>query len=950
MEAHPAPVAAGLLERGREIEQLESAIASAAAGAGAIIALEGEAGIGKTALLDHAMDLGRSQGMRVLFARGGELESEFAYGTVRQLFEAPLAVAEPADRGRWLGGAAGLAAPVVSSVTPGLDPSPNLGAVLHGLYWLTANLSIEAPVLVAIDDAHWVDDASLAFLAYLSRRVDELAVLIVYASRVGEGASEALPAVAEPALPAGVVRPQALSVEATARLIAQQLDVAGSDGFTRACHRATGGNPFLLGELLRTLEADGIAPDDTSTTGLAKIAPPSIARATLARLRRLGPAAGELAFAVAVLGASGELRHAAELADLDPESAGEAADTLTTAAILRDGRPLEFSHPIIRTTVYAELAPGRRASSHKRAARMLAREGARDAAIAPHLLATEPSGDDWVVDRLRAAARDVTHQAPAAAATYLERARREPPPACDRMSVLLSLGSAQLTAGRLSAVGPLREVLDNTTDAEQRYEAARLLVGSLTHNGRLPEAMEVGHALLGESAATDDELRLRFHGELALIAQFAPRFARAEREALAPYGRTLTGRSHGECLILACLAFDAAHGAGSAAQTADLARRALDGGRLVDQHQPGSAAPFLAVWGLIYADQLDEAEHHLESVLALARKRGWEGEFGGVWGSLSHVLLRQGRLAEAEAEAMSVLTTLDPHAIARSLLLACLMQTMIERSDPTSWQPFLAAHALEGDLAVRVMGSMLLYARGHVWLAAGEPAAALADFEALWRRDEISGQHTPAVPSLVPQALAHLQLGDRDAARARATEGLEQARQWNTPAGLAYALRAAGLIEGGAEGLRLLGEAVAAVERSPARYEHACSTTELGAALRRAGRRRAARETLREGLDLADRCGALRLARRARDELVATGARPRRRALRGRDALTPSELRVVQLAAEGLGNREIAQALFVTARTVEGHLTNAYMKLDISSRQQLPDALAGTPSPERDRA
>jgi DNA-binding CsgD family transcriptional regulator len=379
----------------------------------------------------------------------------------------------------------------------------------------------------------------------------------------------------------------------------------------------------------------------------------------------------------------------------------------------------------------------------------------------------------------------------------------------------------------------------------------------------------------------------------------------------------------------------------------ELARRALADDRLVDTHQPGSAAPFLAVWALIYADQLDEAERHFVRVLALARKRGWEGEFIGVWGSLSHVLLRQGRLAEAQAEAESVLTTLAPHAIGRSLLLACLMQTMIERADPLTWERFLTAHELDGDISVRVMGAMLLYARGHLWLAAGKPRAALADFEALWRRDELSGQHTPALSSLAPQALAHLQLGDHAAAQARCAEALEQAREWNTPTGLAYALRTAGLVEGGTGGIGLLREAVAAVEDSPARYEHAQAKTELGAAQRRAGHRRDARQTLREALDLADRCGATRLVRRARDELLATGARPRRLALRGRDALTPSELRVAQLAAEGLGNREIAQALFVTARTVEGHLTNAYMKLDISSRAQLPAALAGTPATTR---
>jgi len=942
MTTPAAPVAAGLLERDHELEQLRAAIAAATAGAGAVVALEGEAGIGKTALLAHATNVARDAGMRVLVARGGELEREFVYGVVRQLFEAPLVAAEPAEQRRWLAGAAGLAAHVVSTTTPEVQPSPDRGAVLHGLYWLTANLSIEQPLLLVVDDAHWADDASLAFVSYLARRVDELAVLIVYASRVGEGANEALPAVAEPALGSSVLRPQALSQEATAQLVAQLLGQAGSSGFTRACHHATAGNPFLLGELVRALQADGVAADDTSTARVTQIAPRSIARATLARLRQLGPAARQLAFAVAVLGASAELRHAAALADVDLDAAGDAADSLAGAAILREGRPLQFVHPIVRTTVYKELAPGRRASSHKLAARMLAHDGASNAAITPHLLATEPSGDRWVVDRLRAAASEVIEQAPAAACTYLERARREPAPAPDRLAVLLALGSAQLHAGRLSAVGPLREVLDHTTDAKQRFSAARLLVGSLTHSGRLPEAMEVGHELLRGPAHEDDDgdLRLRLQGDLALVAQFAPSFAKAERERLARYKSTLTGRSHGECLILACLAFSAAHGESSASETAELAKRALAGGTLIDGHRPGSAAPFLAVWALIYADELDEAEEHFRRVLELARTRGWEGEFSGVWGSLSHVLLRQGRLAEAEAEALSVLSTLDPHAIARALLLACLMQTMTERAEPETWEPFLIEHELDGDIAQRVMGGILLYARGHLWLAAGKPSAALADFQALWRRDELSGQHTAAVPSLAPQALAHLQLAEHDAARARAAEGLQQARQWNTPTGLAYALRAAGLVAGGAEGIELLREAVAAVERSPARYEHARAKAELGAALRRAGQRRDARRTLREALDLADRCGALRLARLTRDELVATGARPRRPALRGRDALTPSERRVVALAAEGLGNREIAQALFVTARTVEGHLTNAYMKLDISSREQLPAALA----------
>ncbi|MBA3748498.1 MAG: hypothetical protein H0W96_13540 [Solirubrobacterales bacterium] len=175
-----------------------------------------------------------------------------------------------------------------------------------------------------------------------------------------------------------------------------------------------------------------------------------------------------------------------------------------------------------------------------------------------------------------------------------------------------------------------------------------------------------------------------------------------------------------------------------------------------------------------------------------------------------------------------------------------------------------------------------------------------------------------------------------------AEDELQRARQWGTPSALSFALRTAGVIARDDHQTELLREAVAAAEDTPARYEHARSLTELGAALRRAGHVRDARQTLREALQLADRCGALRLARRAHDELIITGARPRRPALRGRDALTPSERRVAHLAADGLNNRDIAQALFVTVRTVEGHLTNTYMKLNISSRHDLAAGLADT--------
>jgi DNA-binding CsgD family transcriptional regulator len=147
------------------------------------------------------------------------------------------------------------------------------------------------------------------------------------------------------------------------------------------------------------------------------------------------------------------------------------------------------------------------------------------------------------------------------------------------------------------------------------------------------------------------------------------------------------------------------------------------------------------------------------------------------------------------------------------------------------------------------------------------------------------------------------------------------------------------VIEGGAQGLTRLHEAVRVLEGSPARLEHARALVELGAALRRANQRAAAREPLRDGLELAQACGATRLIERARTELLAAGARPRRELRSGVDALTASERRIAQMAASGMSNPEIAQALFVTIKTVEGHLSGVYRKLDVRSRGELPAAL-----------
>jgi DNA-binding CsgD family transcriptional regulator len=229
-----------------------------------------------------------------------------------------------------------------------------------------------------------------------------------------------------------------------------------------------------------------------------------------------------------------------------------------------------------------------------------------------------------------------------------------------------------------------------------------------------------------------------------------------------------------------------------------------------------------------------------------------------------------------------------------------------------------------------------------VRLAQGRPAEAVKHLRECGRRLTAAGALTPAAAPWRSQlALALSATGEREEALRLAGEEVRLARAFELPRELGIALRAAGLVEGGAEGVELLREAVAELEGSPARLEHARALTDLGAAMRRRGRRALAREPLRRGLDLAQRCGAVALAARAHAELVATGARPRRLVLRGVDALTPSERRVSDLAADGLTNREIAQALFVTEKTVETHLAHVFRKLDLGSRSQLPAALNG---------
>jgi DNA-binding CsgD family transcriptional regulator len=258
----------------------------------------------------------------------------------------------------------------------------------------------------------------------------------------------------------------------------------------------------------------------------------------------------------------------------------------------------------------------------------------------------------------------------------------------------------------------------------------------------------------------------------------------------------------------------------------------------------------------------------------------------------------------------------------------------------------LADRQLAGDLGPTWPYNVIRHARGCLHAAAGDYTSAVRD---LLETGEIAQRFGIWNPALLPwrsgAALSLSALGDREQAVRLCAAEVELAKRWGVGRAIGIALRAAGVVEGTGRGIELLTEAVTVLRPSAAPLELARALTDLGSAHRRGGSRAMARDLLSEGLDLAHALGGLALADRARQELVAAGVRPRRDALRGRDALTPSELRVAQLAAAGQTNRQIAQALFVTQRTVENHLTSSYGKLGISSRSGLSAAFADSRPP-----
>jgi DNA-binding CsgD family transcriptional regulator len=931
-----------LLERDEELARIEQAVTDLERGCGGVLIIQGAAGIGKTTLLRVVCAHAEGRGLATLTARASELEQEFGFGVVRQLLERRVVRADEDNRVELLAGAAALAGPVLGLGGGAGDPF----ATLHGLYWLLANLTVDAPVVMVIDDLQWADELSLRWLIYLCHRLEGLPVLIAATTRQPRPKGSPLLAELLAMHGAQLACPSPLSELAVVQLLHQRLGAPPEPTFATVCVKVSGGNPFMLHELISDLLADGVAPVAAQAAGVAERVPAQVGRVVLARLERLDESAVRLAGAVAVLGEGTGLRQAATFAELSLDTAAAAADALRAADLLTEAQCLRFVHPLVRSAVYEQLAPGARTQAHARAARLLASENAEPEQVAMQLLSCEPMGNADAVQTLRAAASTALERgAPETAITYLSRALAEPPAEAVRAALLAELGEVEKITLHPAAAAHLDQAWQATTDPVARARLADQLASVLIYTADLTGASVILRAGLAGLGDRDPDLAARLGAHQAAVEIISARPVEAPEVTLRQL-RELASRdlpaSRFAQLVLAHFLVSYSE---SCDEVAGLVERGLGDGRLIAEETSEAIPVVWALWALIFIDELDAARVLAEAMQANAQARGSVLGYLNATGRRGIAALRRGALAQAEADTLGVLELATEHHLALSVPLYAvhLGMTLLERG-----QLDQAAEVLDKITmpTTTILTGFLLEARARLHLARGQHAQAIAELRHCGQLVDHTTSRNPNIVAWRSTLALALASEHSHEARELAHTELQLARRCGSSRAIGIALRVCGLLTDAQHRIEYLEQSVAVLSLSPARLELAHSLTELGAALRRAGARTAAREPLRQALHLAHHCGATPLAERAREEALAVGARPRRPWTTGMNALTPSELRVARLAAQSLSNRDIAQALFITTKTVSDHLTSAYRKLNISSRNQLANAIIAQSPPE----
>ncbi|NEA37365.1 AAA family ATPase [Streptomyces sp. SID13031] len=933
--------AATLFDRDRELAQLVDLIGRGLAGSGEFAVIEGPAGIGKTRLLDEALSTMPRSAAAVLPVRCSQLERDATFGAVRRLFEPVIAASSPSQRRDLFAGAAAPAASLVERRTANWDVASEFVA-FHALYWMVANLCQEGPQIILVDDLHWCDGPSLRFLAHLIHRSADMPLTVLMTARPADPGAETrlLDHIAtEPGCL--TVRLGPLSEKAALQLLMVELGAHADREFLTACYLATSGNPLLLLELTDMVASAGIEPTTGNADAVKAISSHTVARWVRNRLSPLDPNLIAVARAIAVLGDAVDTRVAYSVAQVPVDVGLDATDWLCRADIIRrspsdryDG--VEFVHPLIRETVYNELDRLTRSRMHALAVEQLTAVGSDVEQVAAHVLLTQEITDPPAHQVLRAAAQQATSRgAPEGAVVYLRRCLREGLSVAERAGLLAELGAIAQLVDLPAAAGYLRQAEQLDGAGPRSVAMSGLLAGVLLQMGDSVNAVDTVTKAI---AATDNEdAKHRLEALLLNVPILEPGWQHLV-PASPPHGEVDPSAGTGRRMVDAVFSLHetfACDPAGPARAAAALSDDVLI------REISGEGALVCAWLSMLAADD-HSVMASLEAAIAYAHRYG---SMRGVSPAYAHrglAWLWQGQITEAEADLVQARKTVDTGSITigRYFTGPYLAEVYIaqgrlaEAREALDWVTGGAGQPPDGP------SYFYLLTDARLLRLSGDAESGLVAALRCGNRYALHGGTNPAlVPWRSEAALCLDRLGRSEEGIELAQQEVSLARRWGAPRALGRSLRVLGILKKGAEGLIWLRESTKVLEQSRADLERAKSLITYGSRLHHLHQSDDAKDFLREGLELAEICGAEALVTAGRRELNATGARPRRLALTGVRSLTPSEHRIVELAAEGRTNREIAQALFITAKTVEIHLTAAYKKLDVHGRDGLAAVL-----------
>jgi len=902
-----------LLGRADERREIEQALARARSGASAVLALAGEPGIGKTALLGYAAE--RAGGMRLLRARGIESEAQVPFGSLLELIRPALVLLDkiPAPQ------AAALEAALALRPAAAQDRFAVGAATLS----LLAAYAEQVPVTVLVDDAQWLDGPSAAALLFAFRRMlaDPIAVLIA----VREGEPSLLDGADLPVLRLG-----GLSLDEAA-LLAPGL----SPTAVRRLHQATAGNPLAL----RELAADAgdrdlmLAPEDAPVMVSARIS-----RAFLLRASLLGPQARQ-ALVLAAISGTGDLatleRAAARLGiDLSGLGPAEHAGLVSLGA-----GTVEFRHPLARSAVYADAAASQRRAAHRAMAAVLPDRDADRRAW--HLAAAAVGPDETASAALaQTAARSWDRSAYATAAAAFERAARLAADGERRAWLLWQAAEAGWLAGLTDhAVVLLDEARALAGDARTLIEVDRLAGHIATLRGPVMN----GHAILTAAAAqADPESAVAMLAEAASACFYAGN--PAEMLAVAEKAQAgLPADSSVRARFLAAMALGMARifGGDAAAGTAVVHQAVTLAENSAELRDDLRLLPWLAVAPL-FLRQSDAGRSLLGHALQTARSRAAVGVLPFALNLIARDQATTDRWAVAESTYQEAIDLARESGQQTELAFSLAgLAWLHARRGRESEGRAAAAEALElcRGTGMRLHEIWATAALGELELGLGDAARAVVLFE---HHQQLLDDLVITDPDLSPAAElveAYLTIGRHGDAQRVASRFSDAAEAKGQPWSRARALRAQGMLAGEDGFAAAFERAISLHEQTPDAFEAARTRLAFGQRLRRSRSRVLAREQLRTAVDDFDRLGARPWADRARAELAATGETHRRRDAASIDDLTPQELQVALLLTSGKTTRETAAALFLSRKTVEYHLRHVYQRLEIHSREELAHRL-----------